>query len=144
MNWKKNIKDLLFCTMELDESTHHPSQWWNCTITGPRTHTYLVRWTNNGAFGTRAQVPKARSPSRLMRRLHDPTGWTNCRANYRPDSWTSVYTVKLLIQLVGTIVEWTFTRSNRLDQLSGQLSARQLDERPSMWQSTGYSASGYL
>ena len=36
----------------------------------------------------------------LIRCLHDPTGWTN------------VYTVKLLIQPVGTIVEWTFTWHN--------------------------------
>ena len=45
------------------------------------------------------------TPGILMRRLHDPTGWTNCRPNFRPDSWTNVYTVKLLIQPVGTIIE---------------------------------------
>ena len=35
--------------------------------------------------------------------LHDPTGWTNCRTNYRLDSWTTVYMIWLLIQPVGTI-----------------------------------------
>ena len=44
-------------------------------------------------------------PSRLMQHLHDPTG----RPDYRPDSWTNVYTVKLSIQPVLTIVEWTYT-----------------------------------
>ena len=44
----------------------------------------------------------------------------------RNDSWMDVYMTQLLVQL------------------SARLSARQLDEHLSMWQSTCYSAPGYV